>query len=295
MVGRRELTASAAPWSGTGRGGVPGLALGTSLHDLESRVMSTSRGVSFRVGRSLATLLMVAGSMSDALNGQVVERLAILRGQVIDGPSSQPLPFAVVEIPLIQRRTQADSIGEFLLTDLHPGLVRIHVRHLGYQPLHRSLLLRDGRVERVTLVLTPETTRLPALVVEGAVLPRGAMSGFEERRSMGHGTFFGSEEIQVMENQRLPDILRRVPGLQITARGTVISARRNCPLHIIMDGQVLVGNNISLWDLPALGSYAGIEIYPGQASLPSQFRVLGSECGVLVLWSRRGYERRPGS
>lgn len=244
--------------------------------------------------RTTAAILLTAGTLTAPLGGQAQERPAALVGQVLDARTGRPIPQARVEIATLGRSVSTDSLGQFRIDRLTPDLIVLRVRGVGYLPLTRTVMLREGRVERIDLILAPDPVRLPTVAVEAPEVSRGAMSGFEERRQMGFGTFFGAEDIQGLERERLPEMLRRVPGLLINPRGVAFSSRRNCPINIVLDGQVLVGSSISLLDLPALGSYAGIEVYPGQATLPSVFRVLGSDCGVLVLWSRRGNERRPG-
>jgi len=32
--------------------------------------------------------------------------------------------------------------------------------------------------------------------------------------------------------------------------------------------------------------FAGVEFYPGGATIPSQYNKTGSSCGVLLLWTR---------
>ncbi|MFN2316153.1 MAG: carboxypeptidase regulatory-like domain-containing protein [Gemmatimonadales bacterium] len=244
--------------------------------------------------RTTAAVLLTAGTLTAPLGGQAHERPATLIGQVLDARTGSPIPHARVEIATLNRAVEVDSLGQFRMDRLIADLIALRVQGVGYLPLTRTLMLREGRVERIDLILTPDPTRLPTVEVEAPPLARGAMSGFEERRKMGFGTFFGAEDIQGLERERLTEVLRRVPGLIINPRGVAFSSRRNCAINVVLDGQVLVGSSISLLDLPALGSYEGIEVYPGQASLPSIFRVMGSECGVIVLWSRRGNERRPG-
>ncbi|HUG27261.1 MAG TPA: carboxypeptidase regulatory-like domain-containing protein, partial [Gemmatimonadales bacterium] len=182
--------------------------------------------------RTTAAVLLTAGTLTAPLGGQAIERPAVLVGQVLDARTGRPVPQARVEIAALDRAVETDSLGQFLMDRLTPDLVTLRVRGVGYLPLTRTLMLREGRVERIDLILAPDPTRLPTVEVEAPPVSPGAMSGFEERRDMGHGTFFGAMEIQAMERERLPDVLRRVSGLRITARGIAVSSRRNCPLHV---------------------------------------------------------------
>lgn len=242
---------------------------------------------------SLVCLVAILPSLTTAQAQGDANRSAVA-GRVQDSRSGAPVPGAIIEILGRSHRAETDSAGAFRFANLPADLIRLRIRGVGYVPLERSLMLREGRESQLALELTPNAPRLPAVTVTAEAESPGIMAGFRDRQRMGIGTFFGDAELLNDPRRGLVDLLRHVPGLRIGGRGggVAFSSRRSCPLTVILDGQVLVGNAISLHDLPVIGSYAGIEVYPGQASLPSQFRVLGSECGAIVLWSRRGSEGR---
>ena len=58
---------------------------------------------------------------------------ASLKGKVIDALSNEPLPFVNVVVSGTNKGTVTDSAGNFILTGLEPGFVRLEASFVGYR------------------------------------------------------------------------------------------------------------------------------------------------------------------
>src|SRR5215467_6134412 len=79
-----------------------------------------------------------------------------ITGRVMDSSLNAPLEYATITLfpqgkgaPL--NGTTADSNGRFILTNIHPGVVRIVIESLGYQPLHLGNIAIDQKHQVIEL------------------------------------------------------------------------------------------------------------------------------------------------
>jgi hypothetical protein len=125
------------------------------------------------------------------------------------------------------------------------------------------------------------------------VLPRGlGAEGFAERRRLGLGKFIDSVELRRNEHLPLVDLLMRVPRVEFL--GNVIASGRirlpdggKCPMQVYYDGvPIRQPAELRLFEVASL---VAVEVYRGASEIPIEFSGIRSQCGVLVLWSRRGW------
>ena len=111
------------------------------------------------------------------------------------------------------------------------------------------------------------------------------------------GAFLTPEEIEEKSPQHTTDLLRGVPGVQVgpyrfgRAPVNMSRARMNCGPTYYVDGVVRKGlhlDDINRDDIVAM------EIYRGPSEVPARFRFRGGNCGVIVVWTREGRNRRLG-
>src|SRR6185369_261807 len=55
-----------------------------------------------------------------------------------------------------------------------------------------------------------------------------------------------------------------------------------CPVQLYLDDQYLASEDIDIIKTPQV---AAVEVYSG-ASMPAKYRIGGSACGVILVWSR---------
>lgn len=134
-----------------------------------------------------------------------------------------------------------------------------------------------------------------------------ALRAFEERRLKGSGRYLSEKELRAADNRTLPNVLTKLPGLrliQANANTFVVSSRsantgsnalrgntRPCYVAVYEDGMRLFGGTAGEAPLDfqrlQVNQYAGVEYYPGGASVPQEFnQTKGSDCGTLLLWTR---------
>lgn len=128
---------------------------------------------------------------------------------------------------------------------------------------------------------------------------RGKMAGFHRRRSRGMGEFITRREIDARDPMRLSDLVHLASGVQTIPYGDA-SGRRHveisraafledtnvCRIQYWIDGVPFPGVNRFELDELSPDDVQGIEIYRGPAEIPPQFNRRGSQCGVVLVWTR---------
>lgn len=248
-------------------------------------------------------------------------------GLVVDEQTDSPVPGAAVTIDgSISGVTDGD--GRFVLrgrpTDASRPLPLVAQR-IGYRRLEGTLRIPEGQPTiDLRIVLEPQAVELAEIVVEGEsrLVPRH-MRGFFERRNSGLGTFFTEDEIAAINPSEVPDLLRRVPGLEVIYTGAIgvvdepvyrfsSSGRRavgvdevtgvvdyqGCETALLyIDGVRVSARSFSLL-LEDPGRLAGVEAYRGTMT-PPQFDGADAEgntgCGAIVAWTGSGRSEDPRS
>ena len=136
-----------------------------------------------------------------------------------------------------------------------------------------------------------------------------ALRGFEERRNKGQGKYISEKELRAADNRTLPNVLMKLGGLRLLnamSNTYVVSSRssggggraalmgggnRQCFVAVYQDGMRLYSGTAGEQPIDfqrlQVKDYAGVEFYPGGASIPQEFnQTKGSDCGTLLLWTR---------
>ena len=246
--------------------------------------------------RSAALLvLLVAGSVSAQTSRLVVT--------VVDDSTAWALPGATVTVAngAGGATAGADGVAEVALA---PGIYVVSVSAEGYSRATFTVTL-DGGGASGTVGLVPAPVELAEVGVT-AERPRRdlARTGFYDRRAEGRGAYIDREELDLKGAGQLAAAFIGVPGVRVQrwevngiTRTILVSGRSGmgpngfrdnspCPMTIYKD-DVQIGNDES-FDVQNLGTedLAGIEVYAGPATIPSQYRQF-SACGVVLLWSRQ--------
>ena len=244
--------------------------------------------------RRIAALLLVA---SVAAAQEAPPKLAAYRGRVLGVfDLNTGAPIEGVEVLDVASGTKAltTSTGTVSLAYLPDGGSTVRIRKLGYTPITQFIAISPSDTVPLTLLLTPNTTVLPAVVTKDSA-PRyisPSLRAFEERRQAGFGHFVTEAELRKSDTREMPDVLRSVPGVSIACstrtprRCTAGSFRggrgQGCPYLIFVDG--IRGTDLNLLMLP-VSQFAGVEAYTA-ATIPPMYNMTGTACGVLLFWSR---------
>lgn len=270
---------------------------------------------SFRLVAAAALLLV------PTLGAQETERGAVFTGVVTDS-LGRPVAGAEVMLPVLPATTRTDSLGAFRLDGIPGGTHVVTVRRVGYAPFESQIRFPTGAVVRQRIVLTPMTALEEIVVRDRFRDPR--MLEFEENRRLGRGTFITRPDLERQEGRTLAAVLAGVPGLTLV-RGhpshrhvyaassrarqsahTVLPIgfdgeipfrwRQHCYAVVYLDnlrltrGQGDVVTDINQFP-PAV--VEAIEYYSSAAAAPGRYGTMESQCGVLVIHTRRSFDDRP--
>jgi hypothetical protein len=196
--------------------------------------------------------------------------------------------------------------GTVSLAFLAEGANLIRIEKIGFQPRTISMQISPSDTVPLMVLLQTLAHDLPAVVTRdsAAQYSTPALRRFEERRlsSATHGYFIAEAELQKHPLSRMSEMVRRFPGLSVVcpmrgnrcwanstrvvgSGGTVggTSSAGHCPVAVYIDGVPSTDNDLNLL---AAEQFAGVEYYPGGASVPPQYNLTALTCGVLLFWSR---------
>jgi hypothetical protein len=229
---------------------------------------------------------------------------AILRGVVRDS-SGRPLAGAQVTLDGAKFQARTDSTGGYSIS-ADPGSHVVLFRQLGYEPQEKRARLVRGEVVVVNATLVRSAApELDTVTVRGA-RPRGVgREAFGERRALGLGKFADSAQIRKSESRRTSEVLRNL-GVRIwTFKSPYQEEYASSPTKLTMGGQpscfmTVILDGTTIWrtgssapppdfrrEFPLM-SLEAIEVYSNSAKVPMEFSGYDADCGVIVLWTRRG-------
>jgi hypothetical protein len=215
-----------------------------------------------------------------------------LRGRVVEATSGEPVGVADVEILGTRQRTLTREDGGFTFSSLEPGEVRLRVTHLGYGEAEGVVQVAAGEMVEVEVKLATEVIALDPITVTATrrSLPLWEMQGLQRRIESGWGQFVLREEIEARSPSRVTDLLIGT-GVEVHANGELIRMRRTrCEPLVYLDGQkVMASGPAEALRLVHPADLFAIEIYRGPAETPSQYIDTNSRCGVILLWTHRGW------
>lgn len=183
-----------------------------------------------------------------------------------------------------------------------PGVVSLLLLAAGLAlpgPLAGQERVRPG-AERPRLPADSAVVELAPLDVRVGPAPRrGKMVGFHRRMSRGMGEYITREDIERRDPMRLSDMVHLRAGVATTgygdgsgrrhveiSRAAVLEDSNACRIQYWIDGVPFTGVNRFEMDELSPQDVEGIEIYRGPSEIPPRFNRRGSQCGVVVVWTR---------
>lgn len=152
---------------------------------------------------SLAALLLMLPAPARA------QQDARIEGVVLDAETREPLPAANVFLRDLGRGTFSDLEGSFRIPDLPPVEDVLVASFMGYRSWEREIRLRAGEVERVEILLQPQTLEMGDITVTAS---RRAESEFRTTKAV---TVSGEETITRRPAGSTADALREEPGVLV--------------------------------------------------------------------------------
>ncbi|HEY4306875.1 MAG TPA: hypothetical protein VGM82_20560 [Gemmatimonadaceae bacterium] len=251
------------------------------------------------VARALivASLAVAAASRLDAQSVSGAYRARLLG--VFDAQSGAPIEGVEVGDMLSKAASTTTATGTVALSFLPEGESLVRVRKLGYVPMTIPVAISPDDTVPLTVLLKPSAQVLPTVVTNDSA-PRHLSPGlqaFDERRRTNVGGYFVAEDVlRKNETKRMTSIIRTLPGVAIDCAHYGIRAGQcwpvttrmgrisgGCAMQIYTDGIAVVDDDL---EKMRVDQFAGVEYYPGGASVPPQYNKTGSSCGTLLLWTR---------
>lgn len=236
-------------------------------------------------------------------------------GQVITGTvradsSRRAIPNVEVLIEGKRHQTTTDDQGRFTLQSPSGNQV-VLFRLVGYQPVRvRAVVGRRDTVQLDAVMVKVTAQELPEVEVKArpAPIPGSVMAAFEERRRGGFGTFLDSTDLRRMEYRRMTDILRGLgvrmiafqggggpPEQHAVSSGISLNEGEPCWVAVFLDGIAIYKAGSRSMRPPDFSrdfqapTIMAIEYYRSSATVPVEFGTgRDTDCGALVLWTRRG-------
>lgn len=242
-------------------------------------------------------------------------------GRVLDRHSSRPIEAAnvILSDTLLaeDRQRLTDGSGRFMFSDLDPGMYRVTVSHLTFDPLDQLVNLPSDRTVQVDFELSADPIELAPIVVTAMREKRLELQGFYDRRELGEaigaGVFLTRDDIVETGAIRVTHYLGTIPGLRTECQGSgnnncVIRMTRAAPslsgsaeygcvnANVYLDGVRVIrdggGFSDSIDNFVTPSEVAGIEVYRGPSELPAEFGGSVGRCGAIVIWTGPAMRQR---
>lgn len=235
----------------------------------------------------LVVLAVCAGGMSAQAQSATHYRLS---GTVtgLDGAIVPDADITIV-LPTGERALRSDTAGKFLAADLPVAAVTVRVRHLGYNPKSVDVTIKSpDNNSSIIIALEANPAELNAVSVKATQdAPDERLREFYARKSTNSfGHYIEASDIEKKRPQFVSEMLRQVPGVQISASTRVGNTVRirGCEPLVWMDGVRVPKTQVDEVATPT--DVAAIEIYSSFAGIPAQFFDRSATCGTILVWSK---------
>ncbi|HEX8359995.1 MAG TPA: TonB-dependent receptor plug domain-containing protein, partial [Longimicrobium sp.] len=159
----------------------------------------------------------VVGLLCAAAPSLAAQETGTVRGRVVSSGAEQPLSGARVSVAGTTQGTVTGPSGEYTLTGIAPGNVRLTASQIGRTSATRSVTVAAGATVRADFVLAEQALSLDALVVTGT-------PGAVARRSVGNAVtqIDVADVTQKTSVVNVTEVLQaRSPGVQILTNSGV--------------------------------------------------------------------------
>jgi hypothetical protein len=182
--------------------------------------------------------------------------------------------------------------GRFALANLPAGTRSVQVRAIGYEPRTATVTLRSGGTATASVVLDKRVDVLAAVnVIEKQANRKRDLTGFDERRRQGMGSYLTREDIEKRSPISMTDALRTTAGLQIVPNGdgtNSVLGRGGCRPAVYVDGMQVMDGSTDLDAIVRPSDVRGVEVYRSGSTVPAEYGgVGGNSCGTLLVWTGR--------
>ena len=233
--------------------------------------------------------------------------VGVIDGLVTD-TTLAPLRGAYVSVMRTPLSVATGANGRFRITNIPVGQYIVIVKRAGFHPTSQVLEVSAKDTLRLSYMLgqIPANELAPIVITEkvGALSPR--MKDFDARRKRGEGEFMTEDQIN-KHNPGFPtELLRLFSSISVvptsggggtyiyypvSARATggmTSTGQATCFMTVFVDNVPMPAPfNLDL--LPSPREMAGIEVYAGSATMPIQYASLNRGCGIILVWTKDGF------
>jgi hypothetical protein len=227
-----------------------------------------------------------------ASEGMAQSQGTVLHATVADATTGIFLLDAEVTVSPLGLKGLTDFLGDARFSEIPRGVYTVKARRIGYEPLGTKAKLSGRDSLEVVLLLQPISQELATVTIEGTA-SSPFLKEFDERRRQGKGYYITEAELRASFGSAIENIVAsKIPGITIrggpgptrtvySTRGTHSTRKGACAVAVYWNG-IRVGTDPTIVPLEFIG---GIEFYT-TGYIPVQYRELGNDCGVMLLWPR---------
>jgi hypothetical protein len=246
-----------------------------------------------------------APAVSVEAEGAASSEDARVFGRVFDEGSGDPVYDAEVLLSRAGLRAATNHHGMFVFPEVPPGDDTLKIRHLGYAEQTILVHLDPASAYRVEGRVSPDPIEVEGIEVHGTSQDWfRRMDGLKWRMDRGsESDYILAEQLEVRNYPPVAEALRSVPGVTVRRYGfdwKVIVSRCRRGDFLRSPSPVIYLDGIKVYkpdrdgDLQSILSQIttmdieAIEVYKGGASVPAAYAGSDAQCGVILIWSKRG-------
>jgi outer membrane receptor for ferrienterochelin and colicin len=176
----------------------------------------------------------------------------------------------------------------------------VTVRRQGYAYRRLGTDFFGGDTVRTQVAMTPAPIELEGITVTtwGRSM-RLVHNGFYARQRRGLGAYMTRERLDQLRPYRVSDAFRYMRGFMVRPSGgdDVVMSSRGSSLHGCMPSVYIDGMQMFTRDardqsdalrMVPPEDVEAIEAYQGPGSIPAEYNMMGTTCGVILIWTRGG-------
>lgn len=137
----------------------------------------------------------------------------LLTGKVMDDTDNLSLPGATIKLLEGNRYTVSDQNGHFEFLNLPTGNYTVSVVYIGYQPIRKNIVVKNGQKNYITIQLSSSSLSLAEAVVLGDMARGQAKALNQQKNNQNITNIISSDQVGRFPDANIGDALKRVPGI----------------------------------------------------------------------------------
>jgi TonB-dependent receptor len=137
----------------------------------------------------------------------------LLTGKVMDDTDNLSLPGATIKLLEGNRYTVSDQNGHFEFLNLPTGSYTVSVVYIGYQPIQKNIVVKNGQKNYITIQLSSSSLSLSEAVVLGDMARGQAKALNQQKNNQNITNIISSDQVGRFPDANIGDALKRVPGV----------------------------------------------------------------------------------